>query len=160
MPQKCFRFPFCLHGDLNKKWLVPPSSENSTQMRILFSKSLYSHHISPATLPIEVGVPVRGMLLIDTASIEWQRYGCTWMCFKRKEQGKRFIWLILSAFLESAQKKGGNKVQTVASLLHEKTNRVSLLESIYHAFWNNWVIYQSWKKGFSKLKRNLRCLHQ
>ena len=90
LPQNCFSFPFLPVWRYKRNGWSPPSSENSTRSDPFF-EGLYLHHISPATLPIEVGVPVRGMLLIETASIEWQ----AWLymdVFQEKRTGEKIYY--------------------------------------------------------------------
>ncbi|MBR8644196.1 hypothetical protein KEH51_04785 [[Brevibacterium] frigoritolerans] len=109
-----------------------------------FFEALYLHHISPATLPIEVGVPVRGMLLIETASIEWQ----AWLymdAFQEKRTGEKIYMADIIRIFRKRSKKGEIKFRPLP-LLHEKPSSILLIN--ISCFWNNWVIYQSWKKGF------------
>lgn len=83
-----------------------------------FFEGLYLHHISPATLPIEVGVPVRGMLLIETASIEWQ----AWLymdVFQEKRTGEKIFIADIIHIFRKRSKKGDIKFRPLP-LLHEK----------------------------------------
>ena len=63
--------------------------------------ALYANRINTATLPIEVGVPVKGMSLIKTAAIEWQAWLYLDVLHKR-ELGQI---VLLRAFQQSFQKR-------------------------------------------------------
>lgn len=63
--------------------------------------SLYANRLTAATLPIEVGIPVKGMSLIKTAAIEWQAWLYVDVLYKR-EVGQI---VLLRTFYQSFQKR-------------------------------------------------------
>ncbi|MFS0668421.1 competence protein CoiA family protein [Peribacillus frigoritolerans] len=118
VPQNCFRFPFL------PVWRYKRNGWSLHRVKTArrcdpFFEALYLHHISPATLPIEVGVPVRGMLLIETASIEWQ----AWLymdAFQEKRTGEKIYMADIIRIFRKRSKKGEIKFRPLP-LLHEKT---------------------------------------
>ncbi|MGE7904057.1 competence protein CoiA [Peribacillus sp. NPDC094092] len=118
LPQKCFRFPFLPMWRYKRNgWSL--HRVKTARRSDPFFEGLYLHHISPATLPIEVGVPVRGMLLIETASIEWQ----AWLymeVFQEKRTGERIFMADIIHIFRKRAKKGDIKFRPLP-LLHEKT---------------------------------------
>ncbi|MFF2455803.1 competence protein CoiA [Peribacillus simplex] len=117
LPQNCFRFPFL------PAWRYKRNSWSLHRVKTArrsdpFFEGLYLHHISPATLPIEVGVPVRGMLLIETASIEWQ----AWLymdVFHEKRTGEKISMAVIIHNFRKRSTKGGIRFRPLP-LLHEK----------------------------------------
>ena len=64
-------------------------------------RALYANRLTATTLPIEVGIPVKGMCLIKTAAIEWQAWLYLDVLHKR-ELGQI---VLLRAFYQSFQKR-------------------------------------------------------
>jgi len=74
--------------------------------------SLYRNRLTAPTLPIEVGIPVKGMALIKTAAIEWQAWLYLDVLYKR-ELGQ---FVQLRTFLQSFQKRVAKGVITLRPL--------------------------------------------
>ena len=65
---------------------------------ILFFVPLYANRLTAATLPIEVGIPVKGMSLIKTAAIEWQAWIYMDVLHKRETWSNRIIKSLSTSF--------------------------------------------------------------
>lgn len=117
LPQNSFRFPFLPAWRYKRKdWSL--HRVKTARRTDPFFEELYLHHITPATIPIEVGVPVRGMLLIETAPIEWQ----AWFymdVFQEKKIGEKIFMANIIHFFKKRSKKGEIKFRPLP-LLHEK----------------------------------------
>lgn len=77
-----------------------------------FFLALYRHRLTAATLPIEVGIPVKGMTLIKTAAIEWQAW--LYLDVLHKRELGQFVQL--RTFLQSFQKRVAKGVITLRTL--------------------------------------------
>ncbi len=64
-------------------------------------RALYANRLTAATLPIEVGIPVKGMSLIKTAAIEWQAW--IYMDVLHKREIGQIV--LLRAFQQAFQKR-------------------------------------------------------
>ncbi|WP_180954277.1 competence protein CoiA [Bacillus sp. M6-12] len=53
-----------------ERWLMAITTHGSIHKNFLFQ--LYTSGLSPASLPAEIGIPVSGSHLIETAAIQWQ----------------------------------------------------------------------------------------
>ncbi|MGE7761047.1 competence protein CoiA [Peribacillus sp. NPDC097895] len=116
-PKKSSRFPFLpLWRYKRKVWCL--HRVKAARRSDPFFKGLYLHHITPATIPIEIGVPVRGMLLIETPAIEWQ----AWFymdVFREKKPGEKISMDDIIRFFKKRAKNGDIKLRALP-LLHEK----------------------------------------
>ncbi|WP_053345002.1 competence protein CoiA [Peribacillus butanolivorans] len=113
-PRNCFSFPFLpAWRSKRKNWCL--HRMKTAQRSDSFFQGLYSHHISPATIPIEIGVPVRGMLLIETPPIEWQ----AWLymdVFQKKRPGEKIIMNDVIYFFKKRAKNGGIRFRSLPLL--------------------------------------------
>lgn len=86
-PRYCNAFPFLMAWRKKRKsWCL--HRVRTAKRSDPFFYGLYTHHLSPATIPIEIGVPIQGMHLIETPAIEWQ----AWLymdVFQKKKIGEK-----------------------------------------------------------------------
>ena len=83
-------------------------------------RALYANRLTTSTLPIVVGLPVKGMSLIKTAAIEWQ----TWLYLDVLHKRELGQIVLLRAFYQSFQKRcasGFVKLRPLPLLLKEET---------------------------------------
>ena len=98
--------------------------------------ALYANRLTAATLPIEVGIPVKGMSLIKTAAIEWQAWLYIDVLHKR-ELGQI---VLLRAFHQSFQKRYASGLIKLRPLpLLSKEENVNPMHE-YVEFLIKWVI--------------------
>ncbi|CAH0318421.1 Competence protein CoiA [Peribacillus sp. Bi96] len=116
-PKKSSCFPFLPFWRYKRKvWCL--HRVKAARRSDPFLKGLYLHHITPPTIPIEIGVPVRGMLLIETPTIEWQ----AWIymdVFQEKKPGEKISMDDIIRFFKKRTKNGEIKLRSLP-LLHEK----------------------------------------
>ena len=88
-PRRCMEFPFLLAWRQKRKsWCL--HRVKTAKRSDSFFYELYTHHISPAMIPIEIGIPIQGMFLIETPAIEWQ----AWLymdVFQTKKLGEKIV---------------------------------------------------------------------
>ncbi|MCK1992847.1 hypothetical protein GW626_05845 [Peribacillus muralis] len=116
-PQKCSSFPFLpAWRHKRKNWCL--HIVKRARRGDPFFEGLYLHHMAPATIPVEIGLPVSGMLLIKTASIEWQ--GWFYMdVFGKKKTGETIYMKDIIRHFRNHAKTGKIKFRTLP-LLHVK----------------------------------------
>lgn len=93
-----------------KSWCLHRAKTANLQDPLFLS--LYRNRLTAATLPIEVGIPVKGMALIKTAAIEWQ----TWLYLDVLHKREAGQLVQLGAFLQSFQKRVAKGVITLRPL--------------------------------------------
>ncbi|MGE7602041.1 competence protein CoiA [Peribacillus sp. NPDC097675] len=88
-PRICMEFPFLLHWRRKRKsWGL--HRVKTAKRSDPFFYELYTHHLSPSTIPIEIGIPIQGMFQIETPAIEWQ----AWLymdVFQTKKLGEKMV---------------------------------------------------------------------
>lgn len=100
IPHKNERFDVLIYWRYKRKsWCL--HRVKNTNLHDPFFLSLYRNRLTAATLPIEVGIPVKGMSLIKTAAIEWQAWLYMDVLYKR-DVGQI---VLLSAFYQSFQQR-------------------------------------------------------
>lgn len=76
--QSIFQLPSCRLPYLNlwrekrRSWSF--RSAKAAKPADPFFRTLYINRLSPSTLPPEIGVPIDGMHMVETAAIQWQAY--------------------------------------------------------------------------------------
>ncbi|WP_157805819.1 competence protein CoiA [Bacillus sp. mrc49] len=127
LPRKCSSFPFlpawrqkrknwCLHVVKNARKGDP------------FLKGLYLHRLAAATIPVEIGLPVKGMLLIKTAAVEWQ----AWIymdVFGKKRPGEMIYMKDVIRHFRNHARTGKIKFRTLP-LLHDKSAEYPLRQHL------------------------------
>ncbi|WP_062352028.1 competence protein CoiA [Bacillus kwashiorkori] len=87
-----------------EKWLFHLPLYNNAR-RNKFLTFLYQNNIHPTKLPMEVGVPVPYMILIETPPIIWQTY--IFLFLFNENRGRRYIFLKeLTNYLQKIVKEG------------------------------------------------------
>ena len=100
IPRNHMRFSFItLWRNKRKSWCLHRVKTANLHHPLFLA--IYANRLTAATLPIEVGIPVRGLHLIKTSAIEWQAWLYLDVLHKR-ELGQI---VLLRAFLQSFQKR-------------------------------------------------------
>lgn len=117
IPRTSKNFPFLLAWRTKRKsWCLHRVKTAKTSDP--FFCELYNHRISPATIPIEIGVPIQGMLLIDTPAIEWQAW--VYMdVLQKKKPGEKIIMNEVLRHFKKRIKNGEIKLRSLP-ILKEK----------------------------------------
>ena len=105
---------------LLKTWFAKRKSWSLFSMRRINRKdryyaALYNNSLSPATLPFEIGLPVKGMWAIETPAVKWQ--GWLYMDVLHTREKGEFVTFnqVLYAF-RKRQRKGDIKLRALALL--------------------------------------------
>ncbi|WP_163102980.1 competence protein CoiA [Peribacillus alkalitolerans] len=70
-----------------------------------FWQALYRSGIRTATLPIEIGLPVKGLQYILTPAVEWQFW--IWFdCFRHRKPGERITYAFINSHFVNRIRKG------------------------------------------------------
>ncbi|MGE8079508.1 competence protein CoiA [Peribacillus loiseleuriae] len=84
---KTWKFHFIEEWRAQRKSWAIHSVKTAKQSNPFFN-GLYKNGLSPAWIPSEIGLPVEGMVMIETSAVEWQ--GWIFMdCLQNKEMGSR-----------------------------------------------------------------------
>lgn len=77
--------------------------------------ALYNNRLSPATLPFEIGLPVKGMWAIETPAVKWQGWLYMDVLYTREKGEYVTFNQVLYAF-RKRQRKGDIKLRSLALL--------------------------------------------
>lgn len=103
-----------------KNWFAKRKNWSLFSMRRITRKdryyaALYNNSLSPGTLPFEIGLPVKGMWVIETPAVKWQGWLYMDVLYTR-EKGELITFnQVLSAF-RKRQRKGDIKLRSLALL--------------------------------------------
>ncbi|WP_285767573.1 competence protein CoiA family protein [Peribacillus sp. SI8-4] len=125
LPRKCSSFPFLPAWRYKRKSWCQHVVKTARRGDPFF-EALYLHRMAAATIPVELGIPVKGMLLIKTASIEWQ----AWLymdVFGKKKLGERVYLKDVTRHFRKRAKNGQIKYRALP-LLQERPLDYPLLQ--------------------------------
>lgn len=116
-----------------------------------FFHSLYVNRLSPITLPPEIGLPIEGMYMIETAAIKWQAYVYI-DTLHRKETGEN---ISMNEFIHSYRNRIKSRHIRLRKLplLSGKDYRVPLEN--YVSFFRKTGYIEEHKAGYFKVMRKV-----
>ncbi|MFJ7745729.1 competence protein CoiA [Peribacillus sp. NPDC097295] len=113
-PRHCMNFPFLLAWRTKRKsWCF--HRVKTAKRSDPFFYELYIHHLSPATIPVEIGIPISGMFQIETPAIEWQ----AWLymdVFQTKKLGEKILMKEVLHHFRKRVMKGDIKLRSLPVL--------------------------------------------
>ncbi|WP_180954575.1 competence protein CoiA [Bacillus sp. V5-8f] len=126
-------------------------NQKSANWKDVFYRNLYMNQLTPSTLPPEIGFPVQGMHLVETAAVRWQSYIFTDV-LHRKEEGRI---ILINEFIRAFN----NRIEKG----HIRLRRLPLITGKDHLFpLFNYVSFflqtgyiEAQKTGYFKIKKKI-----
>ncbi|RFU64120.1 competence protein CoiA [Peribacillus glennii] len=116
-----------------------------------FYRNLYINQLTPATLPPEIGIPVPGIHMVETAAIRWQSYIFTDTIY-RKEEGRP---VLMNEFIQAYRNRidMGHIRLRVLPLISEKDCLFPLFG--YVSFLLSTGYIEEREKGYFKVRKKV-----
>ncbi|MDQ0217516.1 hypothetical protein ELQ35_06745 [Peribacillus cavernae] len=148
--QSSHRLPYLsLWRDKRRSWSF--HSAKTAKITQPFFRFLYVNRISPVTLPPEVGVPIAGMHLVETASIKWQAYVFIDTLY-RKAQGQTLSMNECIHSYSSRIKNGDIRLRKL-SLLDKKNYLYPLINYVW--FFRKTGYIEEYNSGYFKVMKKV-----